>query len=146
MTGAVAHAAPAARRSLALWPARVLLGLMGVALIYASIWFSFFAPAEEGGVTSAIDWAVAAWAIALGIGFLVVSVRLAQPGALRAAVALVLAHVAFGVVKLAGYGESEAVGMFGADLLLLAALALAARGARRSTIASSAHSSAVAPR
>ena len=43
---------------------------------------------------------------------------------------LVLAHVAFGLVKLVGYGETEALGLFAVDLLILAVLGLASRSRR----------------
>jgi hypothetical protein len=46
---------------------------------------------------------------------------------MRIAVGLVLAHVAFGLVKLVGYGETESVGIFAFDLVLLAVLAAANR-------------------
>jgi hypothetical protein len=36
-------------------------------------------------------------------------------------------YVAFGLVKLLGYGETESVGIFAADLLVLAVLAAASR-------------------
>ena len=59
-----------------------------------------------------------------------VAVRLGAPGTMRMAFGLVLAHVAFGLVKLVGYGETEAVGFFAVDLLILAVLALASRPRR----------------
>ncbi len=94
------------------------------------VYFSFFASAEEGRVSSPIDWVVAGWALAMGVGFIAAAIRLAAPGTLRIATGLVLAHVVFGSVKLVAYGETEALVLFGADLLILAVLAAAARERR----------------
>jgi hypothetical protein len=131
----VRHAATAvsqspARASVALWAARILLGLLGVSIVFGSIYFSFFALPEDGGVSGPVDWVVAAWALAVGLGMVAVAVRLGAPGTMRIAVGLVLAHVAFGLVKLVGYGETEALGLFGVDLVILAVLAAASRPRR----------------
>lgn len=120
-------AQPSARASVALWAARILLGLLGVVIVFSSIYFTFFASAEEGGVSAPVDWVVAAWALAMGLGMVAVAVRLGAPGTMRIAVGLVLAHIAFGLVKLVGYGETEAVGIFAVDLVILAVLAAASR-------------------
>jgi hypothetical protein len=69
-------------------------------------------------------------ALAMGLGMVAVAVRLGAPGTMRIAVGLVLAHVAFGVVKLVGYGETEAVGFFAVDLLILAVVTAANRSRR----------------
>ncbi|MDQ3409801.1 MAG: hypothetical protein M3469_07465 [Actinomycetota bacterium] len=58
------------------------------------------------------------------------AVHLGAPGTMRIAVGLVLAHVVFGVVKLVGYGETEAVGFFAVDPLMLAVLTAANRPRR----------------
>jgi hypothetical protein len=39
----------------------------------------------------------------------------------------VIAHIVFGLVKLVGYGETEAIGFFAFDLLLPGLLALVGR-------------------
>jgi len=96
-------------------------------IVFGSIYFSFFASAQDGGNTAPVDWVVAAWALAMGLGMVAVAVRLGAPGTMRIAVGLVLAHVAFGLVKLVGYGETESVGIFAFDLVLLAVLAAANR-------------------
>ncbi|MDQ3092708.1 MAG: hypothetical protein M3R46_13840 [Actinomycetota bacterium] len=124
---ATAFSQPPARASVALWAARVLLGLLGAMIVFGSIYFSFFASAQDGGNTAPVDWVVAAWALAMGLGMVAVAVRLGAPGTMRIAVGLVLAHVAFGLVKLVGYGETESVGIFAFDLVLLAVLAAANR-------------------
>lgn len=127
---ATAVAQPPARASVALWTARILLGLLGVVIVFSSIYFTFFASVEDGGVSGPVDWVVAAWALAMGLGMGAVAVRLGAPGTMRIAVGLVLAHVAFGLVKLVGYGETEALGLFGVDLVILAVLAAASRPRR----------------
>ncbi len=124
---ATAVSQPPARASVALWAARILLGLLGVVIVFSSIYFTFFASAEDGGVSAPVDWVVAAWALAMALGMVAVAVRLGAPGTMRIAVGLVLAHVAFGLVKLVGYGETESVGIFAFDLVLLAVLAAANR-------------------
>lgn len=109
------------------WAARVLLGLLGVTGVPAVLYFTFFAAPEDGGVVSVVDWAVAVWAMVVFVGYVVVAVRLgpSRPGVHCAAVGLVLSHLAFGAVKLIGYGEAEAW-MFGAfDVAALALLLLA---------------------
>ena len=127
---AVSVSQPPARASVALWAARVLVGLLGVSIVFGSIYFSFFASAQDGGNSAPVDWVVAAWALAMGLGMVAVAVRLGAPGTMRIAVGLVLAHVAFGLVKLVGYGETEALGLFGVDLVILAVLATASRSRR----------------
>ncbi len=69
-------------------------------------------------------------ALAMGLGMVAVAVRLGAPRTIRIAVGLVLAHVVFGLVKLVGYGETEALGLFGVDLVILAVLAAASRPGR----------------
>lgn len=111
----------------ALWAARILLGALGVTGIPAVLYFAFFAAPEDGGVVSAVDWAVGAWAMAVFVGYLVVAVRLGpgRPGVHRLAIGLVLSHLVFGLVKLLGYGETESwlIGAFDVAALVLLALA-----------------------
>lgn len=110
---------------------RVLFGLLGVTKLAGTVYFTFFATAEEGGVTTAGDWAVAAWSMVLSIGFLVCAVAL-RPGnrsMFRAAVVLLLADVAFGLVKLIGYQETESLVFTGVGLVLLGLVTVAGRRA-----------------
>jgi hypothetical protein len=72
---------------------------LGLSLVFASIYFGFFASPQDGGVSAPVDWVIGAWALAMGLG----------------------------LVKLLGYGETESVGIFAADLLVLAVLAAASR-------------------
>lgn len=112
--------------SVATWTARVLFGLTGVFLVAGTVFFTFFATLEEGGVSGPVDWAVAVWSMTVAVGYLVVAVRLGDRTRRTRWLArgFVLAHIAFGLVKLVGYGETEALAFFAVDLLLLGLLAL----------------------
>jgi hypothetical protein len=116
--------------TVARWVARVLLALFGAFGVGATVYFSFYASPEEGGVVNAVDWLVAAWSLATSLGYLYVAVKLGDRTrrTVHLAQGLVLAHVAFGLVKLFGYGETESVFFFAQDALLLALLFLAGRG------------------
>lgn len=119
--------------TVARWAARVLLALLGAFGVGATVYFSFYAPPEEGGVVNAVDWLVAAWALGIFLGYLYSAGKLGD-GTLRSvriAQGFVLAHVLFGLVKLLGYGETSAVVFFAQDALLFVLLALAGRGARQ---------------
>ena len=122
---------PAARGSSTVFMriARLLLGLLGLVLVPSSIYFAFFASADEGGVVTAFDWFLAAWALIVGIGAVVVAVLLGRrsPVYVKAATWLVIAHLVFGAIKLFGYQETEALGFFAFDLLILALLWLGGR-------------------
>jgi hypothetical protein len=111
-----------------------MLGLLGALGLAAAAYFTFFAAPEDGGVVSAGDWLVAAWAIAMAVGYLVVSfaMRPGRPRVHRAAIALVLSHLAFGAVKVFGYGETETEGFtfYALDLVVLALLLLLRTPAR----------------
>jgi len=123
--------APATSRSTStfMWMARILLGLSGVAGVYGSIYFSFFATPAQGGVVTAFDWFIAAWAFLTALGSVVVAVLLGRGSSLyvHAAVWLVLAHIVFGAIKLFGYQESEALGFFAVDAVILLLLWLGSR-------------------
>lgn len=114
------------------WAARVLLAVAGAVGVGATIWFSFYAPVSEGGVDGGADWLVALWSMVVSLGYLYCAVALGDrtTRTLRLAQGLVLAHVAFGLVKLIGYGEEESVVFFAQDAVLLALLAVAGRGRR----------------
>jgi hypothetical protein len=112
-----------------LWIARVLLGLLGTVLLASAVYFTFFAPPEEGGVTTPVDWAVAVWAMVTAVGFLVVAVLLGN-GTRRTLViarALLVSHLVFGLVKVVFYAEPESATFIAVDLLLLALLAIRRR-------------------
>ncbi len=115
--------------SMFMWAARLLLGLSGVAGVYGSVYFSFFATPAQGGVVTAFDWFLAAWAFLGAVGSVAVAVLLGRGRSLyvQAAVWLVLAHVVFGAIKLFGYQESEALGFFAVDAVILLLLWLGTR-------------------
>lgn len=119
-------AAPAAVHSFALGAARVLLLLMGLATTGGAAYFMFFASPEQGGVSAPVDWAFGAWAVAMGVGFVLSAARLRPPvsvGALWLTVSLLVAHVVFSLVKIIGYSESEAVTFLVVDVVVLGLLA-----------------------
>lgn len=118
--------------TVARWAARALLALFGALGVGATVYFSFYASPEEGGVVNAVDWLVADWSLATSLGYLYAAVKLGDRTrrTVRLAQGFVLAHVAFGLVKLIGYGETESVFFFAQDALLLALLALAGRRSR----------------
>lgn len=115
--------------SVSMWMARILLGLSGVAGVYGSVYFSFFASPADGGVVTAFDWFLAAWALLGSLGSVVVAVLLGRGSTIyvQVAVWLVLAHVLFGAIKLFGYQESEALAFFAVDATILLLLWLGSR-------------------
>lgn len=118
-----------ARSSALLLTVRVLLGVLGAAKLAGTGYFTFFASVEEGGVTTAGDWVVAGWSLLISVGFLVAAATL-RPGnrpMFRALVVLLLADLAFGLVKLIGYRETEALAFTGVSLLLLGLVTVAGR-------------------
>jgi hypothetical protein len=127
MTMSIAQITPARSPSVpaAVRAAQVLLlGPLGALVVFGSIYFSVIAPPQD---VVGVDWLVAAWALALGTGNLVVGSRLAgRPGLRRAALALVASHVAFGLVKIVGYGETEAATFMVLDALTIGLLTTAA--------------------
>lgn len=118
--------------TVARWAARVLLALFGAFGVGATVYFSFYAAPEDGGVVGAWDWLVAAWSMTTSLGYLYVAVKLGDRTlrTVRLGQAFVLAHVVFGLVKLFGYDESESVFFFAQDALLLALLTVAGRRSR----------------
>lgn len=119
--------------SVAAWTARLLLAVAGLVGVYASIYFSFFASPEEGGVSGAVDWMIAVWAMGMAVGYLAAAIALgrATPRIVQATAGLVSLHILFNVVKVVGYGESEALPMIAVDLLVLGLLAASHRPAPR---------------
>jgi hypothetical protein len=121
-----------AGRSVLVTAIRVLLALFAVVKLAATAYFTFFASAEAGGVQSVGDWLVAAWSALVAAGYLVVAARLGRHGRglLPLAAGLFAADVAFGLVKLVAYDETESVGITALTLLLFA-LVVAATRARK---------------
>jgi hypothetical protein len=114
---------------------RVVLAAYGLVRLVANAYFTFFAPAEDGGVSTAGDALVALWSATIGICLLVAAVRLADASTswpLRLAQSAVIAHLVFGLVKYFGYEETEAVAFFAFDLALLGLLLLLGRMRRAS--------------
>lgn len=120
---------PSIRSSAALWVARAMLALLGLAVVGGSIYFSFFASDADGGASSAVDYVLGAWALVNGIGFLVVAILLGQarPEVVRITRLLILAHLLFSAIKIVGYGETEGVGIAAVDLAILALLHVGTR-------------------
>jgi|SRR4051794_634541 len=90
---------------------QALLALLGSVTLFGSIYFSAVAPPAD---IDTVGYAVGAWAFVLALGFLAGAVRPAPW--VRA---LLVAHLAFGVVKIVGYHESAAVPFMAVDVLLL---------------------------
>jgi FtsH-binding integral membrane protein len=115
------------------WAVRVLLAAYGLVTLAATAYFTFFASAEAGGVSTAGDALVALWNAVIGVCLLAAAVRLGNRSLswpLRLAQAAVIAHLVFGLVKYFGYEEQEAIGFFVFDLALLGLLLLLGRGSR----------------
>lgn len=130
----MSHTVPAGARSRSvsvaiLRVARGLLALLGLSLVLASGYFAFFASPEDGGVVNPVDWVVAAWALATGVGMIVAAARRGPTG-VRLGYWMLASHVAFGLVKLVGYGETESIGLFVVDFVV-AGLLLAGSRQRR---------------
>ena len=100
------------------------MALVGVVGLAGTVYFSLVASPAEGGVDSTVDWFVAAWSLALAVGYLAAAVRLGDPSRTTwsVTVALVLVHVVFNVVKLVGYEETEVFTFLAADAVILGLL------------------------
>lgn len=123
-------ATPRGGGSVALRAARVLLLLLGLATTGGATYFTFFATPEQGGVSTGFDWFIGAWALAMGVGFVLAAVRLrapVSPAVLRPTLALIAAHIVFSIVKIVGFSESEAVTFLVVDVVALALLATSHR-------------------
>jgi hypothetical protein len=121
---------PTTRRDPLITGIRVLLGVFGAFKLGGTVWFTFFATAEQGGDPQGVaDWLVAAWSFALASALIVAAVRLGSGTRGIAAITggLLLVEIAFSFVKLFAYDEPEAVGFMAVDLVLLGLLAVAAR-------------------
>lgn len=118
---------PSQASVIAWWAGRVLLLLLGLFGLAATSYFTFFAAPEDGGVTTLIDWALAAWSYMVGIGYLWVAVRVgANPGLRTAAFVFVIAQMVFSLIKIVWYDEMV-LPVLAVDALLLGLLALGKR-------------------
>jgi hypothetical protein len=118
------------RRDPLLTGIRAVLGLFGAFKLYGTVWFTFFATAEQGGdPQGVVDWAVAAWSFALATALIVAAAVLRQPDRRIVAitVGLLAVEIAFSFVKLFAYDEPEALGFMAVDLVLVGLLTLAVR-------------------
>ena len=93
---------------------QALLALMGAVVLSGSLYFTTVGAPDD---IDPLGYAVGAWAFAMAIGFLVGAVR---PGPWVRG--LLVLHLVFGVVKIAGYHESAAVPFMCVDVLLLGLL------------------------
>lgn len=112
---------------------RVVLGLFGAFKLYGTVWFTFFATAEQGGDPQGlVDWSVAVWSFALATALVAAAVLLRNPDRriVGVTVALLAVEVAFSFVKLFAYDEIEALGFMAVDLVVVGLLALALRRGR----------------
>jgi hypothetical protein len=90
---------------------QALLALLGTVTLFGSLYFTTAGAPDD---IDALGYLIGAWAFAMALGFLAGAVR---PGPwLRA---LLVLHLAFGVVKIVGYHESAAVPFMCVDMLLL---------------------------
>lgn len=116
-----------------MWLARLLLGAVGLVIVVSSVYFTFFASTEEGGVVTAFDWFIAVWALLAGAGFVGVAVLIPRSDTyVKAAYWLLLAHLLFGAIKLSGYQEKESLVFFAVDFAILGVLWLGRRHVARS--------------
>ncbi len=99
----------------------ILVAPLGVLVAFASVYFSVVAPPVPVDGLGAL---VATWALTMGVASMIVGVRLRPDRAnlIQAARALAVAHLLFGVVKLAVYGESASISFMLLDLTLLGVL------------------------
>lgn len=114
--------------------ARVAMGLSGAQLLAGAVFFTFFAPAAEGGVVTAFDWFVAIWAMAAAVALLVTALAPFPSPERRLQVAwwVVGAHAVWGLVKLVAYDEMPVSAVVVAvDVAMLGLLWLAARAGSR---------------
>ncbi len=125
---------PNRQSTVLLWAARALLDAMGLLGLAGAIFFAFFATPEEGGVVGGFDWFIAGWKIVVSLGYVAVGVapRLHPARRIQLATWLVLADIAFGLVKYFGYDEREPINLafFVVNAALLALLHLARRAHR----------------
>ena len=104
--------------------ARVLLLLLGAVGLAGATYFTFFASAAEGGVSTGFDWFIALWKLVVSVGMIIAAVwpRLERDRRIGLALGLVLADLVFGVIKIVGYEETESLAFSGASLALFGLL------------------------
>jgi hypothetical protein len=118
---------PSLAPSIAWWAGRVLLLLLGLITLFATVFFTFLVSPEDGGVTTPIDWVLAAWSFAVAVGCLWVATRIgAKPGLRTAAFVLVAAQIVFNVIKMVWYDEMV-LPIYALDALLLVLFAVGKR-------------------
>jgi hypothetical protein len=121
---------PSTRRDPLLTGTRVLLGAFGAFKLAGTAYFLFFATAEQGGDPEGLlDWSVGIWSTALASALVVAAVQLRRGDRrmVRIVNGLLLVEIAFSLVKLFVYDESESIGFMAVDLVLLGLLALISR-------------------
>ena len=120
---------PLTRRDPLLTGTRVLLAAFGAVKLAGTVFFLFFATAEQNGDPEGLlDWSVGIWSTALAVAFLVAAVRLGRDRRVLPALAAVLAlDLVFSVVKLTVYDEPESVLFMAVGLVIIALLALLRR-------------------
>ena len=117
---------PAARVPVAVRAAQLLLLVpLGALVVFGSIYFGVIEPERDPG---AVDWLVGSWALVLGLGNIAVGFKLSSGRRVvrRAALTLIACHLLFGVVKIVGYGESEAATFMLLDVLTIGLLSTGA--------------------
>jgi hypothetical protein len=130
MSATTTTARPSTRREPLVQGTRVLLGLFGAVKLYGTVYFTFFATAEQGGdPQGVVDWLVAVWSFTLAISLIAAAVLLRNPNRRIAGVTagLLAVEIVFSLVKFFGYDEPEAVGFMAVDLVVLGLLGLSAR-------------------
>lgn len=117
------------RRDPLLQGTRVLIGLFGAVKLAGTVFFLFFATAEQNGDPEGLlDWSVGIWSTALAVALLVAAVRLGRDRrVLPALVVVLLVDLAFSAVKLTVYDEPESVLFMTVDFVILGLLALISR-------------------
>jgi hypothetical protein len=121
---------PSTRRDPLLTGTRVLLGAFGAFKLAGTAYFLFFATAEQGGDPEGLlDWSVGIWSTVLASALVVAAVQLRRGSrrTVRIVNGLLLVEIAFSLVKLFVYDESESIGFMAVDLVLLGLLALISR-------------------
>ena len=121
---------PSTRRDPLLIATRVLMGAFGVVKLGGTVYFLFFATAEQNGDPEGLlDWSVGIWSTLLATALVVAAVRLRRGDRpfIRVVNGLLLVEIAFSLVKLFVYDEPESVGFMAVDLVLFALLARLSR-------------------
>jgi hypothetical protein len=107
----------------------MVLGLFGAVKLAGTVFFLFFATAEQNGDPEGLaDWSVGIWSTALALAYLVAAVRLGRDRRVLPALAgVLLLDLVFSAVKLTVYDEPEAVLFLTVDVVIIGLLTLIAR-------------------